>query len=238
MRILEASGLNVYYGRNQALKNVSLAVDTGQIVTVLGANGAGKSSLLRSLIGNVPAASGQIVFQGQPMASKSANARVRAGLVLVPEGRRILITMTIEENLLLGAHLRTDADAVRGEIDAIYTRFPNLGSRRNMEASCLSGGEQQMLAIGRALLARPQMMMLDEPSLGLSPLFVERLFELIQELRDQQGLSILLVEQNAGKALAIADRALVLELGRVVMEDDARDMLQDEALRRAYLGAA
>jgi len=237
MRILEVSGLNVYYGRNQALKNVSLEVSAGQIVTVLGANGAGKSSLLRTLIGNTPAASGQIVFQGQSLAGKHANARVRAGLVLVPEGRRILITMTIEENLLLGAHLRTDAHAVRGEIDAIYARFPNLGSRRHMLASCLSGGEQQMLAIGRALLARPQMMMLDEPSLGLSPLFVDRLFELIGELRAQQGLSILLVEQNAGKALAIADRALVLELGRVVIEDEAKHMLQDEALQRAYLGA-
>jgi len=238
MRILEVSGLNVYYGRNQALKSVCLNVDAGQIVTVLGANGAGKSSLLRALIGNVAAADGQIVFHGQSLTGKHANARVRAGLVLVPEGRRILITMTIEENLLLGAHLRTDTDVVRQEIDAIYERFPNLGSRRHMAASCLSGGEQQMLAIGRALLAKPRMMMLDEPSLGLSPLFVERLFELIGELREQQGLSILLVEQNAGKALAIADRALVLELGRVVIEDQAQHMLHDEALQRAYLGAS
>jgi len=234
--MLEVSNLNLFYGRNQALKDVSLKVEKGQIVSVLGANGAGKSSLLRTLIGNAQASSGQMLFRGQPINGKRSAARVDAGLVLVPEGRRILITMTIEENLLLGAHMRHDTDAVRAEIAAIYERFPNLGTRRNMEASCLSGGEQQMLAIGRALLAKPQMMMLDEPSLGLSPLFVERLFELIVELRDQQGITILLVEQNAGKALAIADRALVLELGRVVMQDTAQHLLQDEALQRAYLG--
>jgi len=235
--ILEISGLNVFYGRNQALKDVSLTVEQGQIVTVLGANGAGKSSLLRTLIGNVRESSGIIQFSGQSLVSMRAAARVQTGLVLVPEGRRILITMTIEENLLLGAHMRRDMDAVRAQMDGIYERFPNLGTRRNMLASCLSGGEQQMLAIGRALLAQPKMVMLDEPSLGLSPLFVEKLFELIVELRQQQGITILLVEQNAGKALAIADKALVLELGRVVTQGDAREMLQDEALQRAYLGA-
>jgi len=235
--ILEVSDLNVFYGRNQALKDVALTVEQGQIVTVLGANGAGKSSLLRTLIGNVRASSGKMLFGGQSLNDMRPAARVQAGLVLVPEGRRILITMTIEENLLLGAHLRRDTDAVQAQMDAIYERFPNLGSRRNMLASCLSGGEQQMLAIGRALLAQPKMMMLDEPSLGLSPLFVEKLFELIVELREKQGITILLVEQNAGKALAIADCALVLELGRVVTQGAARDLLQDEALQRAYLGA-
>jgi len=236
--ILEVKELNVHYGRNQALKDVNLSVAQGQIVTVLGANGAGKSSLLRTLIGNVPASSGQMLFRGQSLAGRRSAARVASGLVLVPEGRRILITMSIEENLLLGAHLRGDVDAVCAEIDAIYQRFPNLGERRHMQASCLSGGEQQMLAIGRALLAKPHMMMLDEPSLGLSPLFVEKLFELIVQLRDEQGITILLVEQNAGKALGIADKALVLELGRVVREDDAQHLLQDDALQRAYLGAA
>jgi len=236
--ILEVSGLNVFYGRNQALKDVSLKVEQGQIVIVLGANGAGKSSLLRTLIGNLRESSGNMQLRGQSLSEMRPAQRVRAGLVLVPEGRRILITMTIEENLLLGAHLRSDTDAVRTEMDGIYERFPNLGSRRNMLASCLSGGEQQMLAIGRALLAQPQIMMLDEPSLGLSPLFVEKLFELIVELREKQGITILLVEQNAGKALAIADKALVLELGRVVMRGNAKDLLQDTALQRAYLGAA
>jgi len=237
MTLLEVSSLNVFYGRNQALTEVSLKVDKGQIVTVLGANGAGKSSLLRTLIGNVAAHSGTILFNKKSLTSMRPAARVQAGLVLVPEGRRILITMTIEENLLLGAHLRRDLHAVQAQIEGIYERFPNLGTRRNMLASCLSGGEQQMLAIGRALLAQPQMMMLDEPSLGLSPLFVEKLFELIVEMRQKQGITILLVEQNASKALAIADHALVLELGRVVTQGQAQDLLQDVALQRAYLGA-
>ncbi len=236
MTILEVSGLNVHYGRNQALKDVSFSVEAGRIVTVLGANGAGKSSLLRTLIGNVKASGGEVRFRGQPLLGMRPSARVGSGLVLVPEGRRILITMTIEENLLLGAHLRKDKEAVRREIDAIYERFPNLGSRRDMAASCLSGGEQQMLAIGRAMMAEPELIMLDEPSLGLSPLFVERLFELIGELRDR-GLTVLLVEQNAGKALGIADMAVVLELGRVVTQGDPRTMLEDETLQRAYLGA-
>jgi len=235
--ILEVSDLNVFYGRNQALKDVAFTVEQGQIVTVLGANGAGKSSLLRTLIGNVRASSGKMLLGGQLLNDMRPAARVQAGLVLVPEGRHILITMTIEENLLLGAHLRRDIEAVQAQMDAIYERFPNLGSRRNMLAACLSGGEQQMLAIGRALMARPKMMMLDEPSLGLSPLFVEKLFELMVELREKQGITILVVEQNAGKALSIADRALVLELGRVVTQGNAQTLLQDEALQRAYLGA-
>lgn len=237
MALLEIFGLNVTYGRTQALSEVALTVEQGQIVSVLGANGAGKSSLLKTIIGNVKPASGQILFNREDITQISSNNRVKKGVVLVPEGRRILITMTIEENLLLGAHMRKDKDQVKKEMNAIYERFPNLGTRKDMLSSCLSGGEQQMLAIGRALLAKPQLIMLDEPSLGLSPLFVEKLFELIQEMREQ-GLTILLVEQNAGKALKIADTAAVLELGKVVIKGDPKALMENEDLQRAYLGGA
>ncbi|MGL4288067.1 MAG: ABC transporter ATP-binding protein [Phreatobacter sp.] len=237
MALLEISDLAVDYGRIRALSGVSLSVRDGEIATVLGANGAGKSTLLRAVIGTARVAQGDIRFAGSEITRAAAHARLAQGIVLVPEGRRILISLTIEENLQLGAHLRRDGAAVRREIEMIYERFPNLAGRRGMPASCLSGGEQQMLAIGRALMAKPRLMMLDEPSLGLSPLFVERLFDLLGEL-NRDGLSILLVEQNTGKALAAADSATVLELGRVLMAGDPRALAADPALQAAYLGAA
>ena len=233
--LLEVSDLTVSYGRVQALRGVSIRVEAGEIVTVLGANGAGKSTLLKAILGALRPSGGDVRFAGEPIGAWPAHRRFANGIVLVPEGRRILIAMTIEENLLLGGHARPDRQEMKREIDAIYGRFPNLAERRHQLASCLSGGEQQMLAVGRALLARPRLLMLDEPSLGLSPLFIGRLFGLLQEL-NRDGQAILLVEQNTGKALKIAHRAVVLELGRVVLEGRPDILLADARLGEAYLG--
>ena len=235
MGLLEIRNVSVRYGRVQALNDVSLKIEANEIHTVLGANGAGKSTLLRALLGAAPLQGGQIFFDGEDISKLTVTQRVDRGLVLVPEGRRILISLTVEENLLLGAHLRIDQRQALDEVDAIYQRFPNLKDRRNMEASCLSGGEQQMLAVGRAMMARPKLMMLDEPSLGLSPIFVTRIFDLMREL-NTTGLAILLVEQNAGKALTLAHQASVLELGKVTMAGDPKDLAADPKLREAYLG--
>ena len=232
--LLEVVGLNVSYGRNRAVQGVDLNVDQGEIVTVLGANGAGKTSLLRALQG-VVRAGGTVCLNGRDISTASSAERVRAGLVLVPEGRQIFVSMTVQENLLLGAHLRRDAD-VPADIAAIYDRFPNLGRRRDNQALVLSGGEQQMLAVGRALLARPRLMMLDEPSLGLSPLLVDQLFDLMGAL-NRDGLALLLVEQNTVLALDLASRGYVLELGRVSMQGEAAMLAADPALAAAYLGA-
>ena len=235
MALLEVSGLSVAYGRVAALSDVSLTVNEGEVVTVLGANGAGKSTLLKAILGAVPAKAGGIAFADADITRLPPHRRMGAGLVLVPEGRRILITLTVEENLRLGAHMRRDTAAVEREMAAIYDRFPNLAERRHMAASCLSGGEQQMLAIGRAMMAKPRLMMLDEPSLGLSPLFVSKLFDLIREL-NTDGLSVLLVEQNTGKALKAAHSATVLELGRVAMAGAPEVLAADPRLQDAYLG--
>lgn len=233
--LLEVEGLHVRYGRTHAVKGVSLTVGDGEIVTVLGANGAGKSSLLKGIAGAVQPAEGRVAFAGEDVTRRSAPERVRRSLVLVPEGRQILVSLTVHENLLMGAYCRRDDAAVARDIDGIYDRFPNLAARRDMAASVLSGGEQQMLAISRALLARPRLMMLDEPSLGLSPLLVERLFDLIVSL-NREGLAMLLVEQNTQMALEAAGRGYVMELGRVVLEGPAARLAQDDALAAAYLG--
>jgi branched-chain amino acid transport system ATP-binding protein len=232
--LLEVRSIDVRYGVVEAVRGVSLSVAEGEIVAVVGANGAGKTSLLRGIQGLQKLAGGSVAWKGRPVA-RSAAARVRDGLVLVPEGRQVFITVSVHENLLAGAYTRRDAAAVRRDIDAVYDRFPNLAARRQMPAAVLSGGEQQMLAIGRAMLARPALMMLDEPSLGLSPLLSARVFELMAEL-NAEGLAILLVEQNTRQALAIARRAVVLELGRAVMQGEAGALMNDERLRQAYLG--
>lgn len=232
--LLDVKGLDVRYGRTHAVKGVDLSVGEGEIVTVLGANGAGKTSLLRALQGAVRPAAGTISYDGKDLSRASPAARVGSGMMLVPEGRQIFVSMTVHENLLMGVYLRSDQDVAR-DLDAVYDRFPNLAERRNMKASVLSGGEQQMLAIGRALVGRPRLIMLDEPSLGLSPLFVSRLFDLIVEL-NKSGISILLVEQNTTMALDVAGRGYVLELGRVVIEDSAAALSQNTALTEAYLG--
>jgi branched-chain amino acid transport system ATP-binding protein len=232
--LLEVANLDVRYGRNRAVRGLSLAVGQDELIAVLGANGAGKSSLLRALQGLVPASGGSIRFDGEDITRLSPPERLMRNLVLVPEGRQIVIGLSVHENLQMGAYCRSDAHVQR-DIDAVYDRFPNLAARRQMAASVLSGGEQQMLAIGRALLARPKLMMLDEPSLGLSPILVERLFELIVSLR-AEGLAILLVEQNTHMALEVASRGLVMELGNVVLEGAADVLRNDERLVGAYLG--
>jgi branched-chain amino acid transport system ATP-binding protein len=232
--LLNIEEIDVRYGRNHAVKSVTLNVAEGEIVTVLGANGAGKSSLLKAIQGTVKLPMGKVFFQGEDINRWSAPKRVQNGLVLVPEGRQIFISMTVEENLFMGAYSRKNVD-ITGEIEKIFERFPNLKERRNMSAAVLSGGEQQMLAISRALLARPTIMMLDEPSLGLSPILVKQLFELIKEINNE-GISILLVEQNTHMALQYADRGYVLELGNIVASGPPKDLLADEKLAKAYLG--
>ncbi|WP_430249975.1 ABC transporter ATP-binding protein [Neorhizobium sp. DAR64860/K0K1] len=232
--MLEVRGLDVRYSRTHAVKSVDLDLEEGEIVTVLGANGAGKTSLLRALQGAVKPSGGSVRFGGETLTHLSPAERVRRGMMLVPEGRQIFVSMTVHENLLMGAYLRNDGGAGK-DIAKVYERFPNLAERRDMKASVLSGGEQQMLAIGRALVGQPKLIMLDEPSLGLSPLFVNNLFELIREL-NQDGISILLVEQNTAMALETARRGYVLELGRVVLADTAEALASNPALTEAYLG--
>jgi branched-chain amino acid transport system ATP-binding protein len=232
--LLEVAGLDVRYGRNHAVKGLTFDVGANELVTVLGSNGAGKSSLLRAIQGLVPSAGGSVRFHGTDITRLSPPERLQRGLALVPEGRQIVHGLSVHENLQMGAYCRADAEIHR-DIDAIYDRFPNLAARRRMPASVLSGGEQQMLAISRALLARPALMMLDEPSLGLSPLLVDKLFELITSLR-KEGLAILLVEQNTHMALEVASRGIVMELGRAVLQGPAEVLRDDDRLTRAYLG--
>ena len=233
--LLEVDGLDLRYGATHAVKGVSLNVAEGEIVTVLGANGAGKSSLLKAIAGAVRPGAGTIRFDGKDITGRGAAARVRAGLMLVPEGRQIFVSLTVEENLLIGGYTRSDAEIAR-DVEAVFDRFPNLAARRGALASVLSGGEQQMLAVGRALLSKPRLMMLDEPSLGLSPILVDQLFGLIGDL-NRQGLSILLVEQNTHMALEIAARGYVLELGALVAEGTSAELGADPRLAEAYLGA-
>jgi branched-chain amino acid transport system ATP-binding protein len=235
---LEVRDLDVRYGRIRAVRGVSLCVGPGEIVAVLGANGAGKSSLLKAVLGMERPAGGEVLIGGENITNLPPSARVRRGLVLVPEGRRIIRSLTVHDNLLMGAFTRPDRARIDGEIAEIYARFPNLAARRQQPASVLSGGEQQMLAIGRGLLASPKIMMLDEPSLGLSPRLTADVFALIAALNRDRGIAILLVEQNTRKALNIADRAYVLELGRCVIEGVPQELLADPALCDAYLGRA
>jgi branched-chain amino acid transport system ATP-binding protein len=233
---LEVHDLHVHYGRIHALRGVSLSVGNSEIVAVLGANGAGKSSLLRAIMGLAPVSAGRITLDGVDITGWPPHRRVRRKLSLVPEGRRIIMSLTVHENLLMGAFARGDAHAIKPEIEAVYQRFSNLAARQDMPASVLSGGEQQMLAIARGLLANPELMMLDEPSLGLSPRLTAEVFALIRELNRRRGLAILLVEQNTHQALDVAAHAHVLELGRKAMEGEPAQLRSDPALRDAYLG--
>ena len=233
--LLETKDLEVAYGRIEAVKGVSLSVAAGEIVAVLGANGAGKSSLLKAIYGLVAPRGGEVRFGGQRLPPRLAHMRVANGLALVPEGRQILVSLTVDENLRLGAYRRQDAASLEEDLEAIYARFSNLDQRRHMSASTLSGGEQQMLAIGRALMAKPSLLMLDEPSLGLSPRLVGELFALLRQL-NEEGLGILLVEQNTRKALQIAHRAYVVELGRCVAEGTPRQLHEEGRIEEAYLG--
>jgi branched-chain amino acid transport system ATP-binding protein len=233
--LLEASGLCAYYGATQALFGLDLAVEAGGITTLLGANGAGKTTALRALSGMVRVA-GEIRFDGRPIAGRPVEQIVRLGIAHVPQGRGTFVRQTVEENLQIGAMTRRDHGEIAADIDRVYGYFPRLRERRRQQAGTLSGGEQQMLAVGRAMMLRPRLMLLDEPSFGLAPLIVQELFDILRALNREENVSILLVEQNASLALDLADHAYLIETGRLVIKGPSRDIRDDETVRRSYLG--
>ena len=233
--MLRIADLNVYYGAIHALKGISLEVHQGEIVTLIGANGAGKSTTLRTISGLIAPKSGAVDFEGQGIAGLGAHDIVRRGISQVPEGRRIFADMTVLENLELGAFIRNDKDGIASDMEMVFTRFPRLKERISQQAGTLSGGEQQMLAMGRALMSRPRLLLLDEPSMGLAPLLIKEIFSIIVDI-NKAGTTILLVEQNANMALSIASRAYVLETGRITLSGGAKDLAASEEVRKAYLG--
>jgi branched-chain amino acid transport system ATP-binding protein len=236
-RILAVEDVHTYYGSIEALKGISLEVREGEIVTMLGANGAGKSTTLRSINGLNHPRRGTIRFAGQDITHRPAHEVVALGISQSPEGRRLFSRMSVTENLEMGAFRQRDRKAMHEDIERVFTLFPRLAERRNQKAGTLSGGEQQMCAIGRALMARPKLLLLDEPSMGLAPIFVERIFETVKEI-NEQGTPVLLVEQNALMALEVASRGYVLETGRIVLADSAAALKQNEQVRKTYLGIA
>jgi branched-chain amino acid transport system ATP-binding protein len=233
--MLKLDNVSVFYDGIHALQGISLEVPDGKIVSLIGANGAGKSTTLKSIVGLVKPASGTILWNGDELTSHATKDIVSRGIVLVPEGRRIFPNLTVEENLVLGAYCRKDKDAIRQDRDKVYDFFPRLRERIKQQAGTLSGGEQQMLAVGRGLMTRPKLFMLDEPSLGLAPLVVKMIFEIIREI-NKSGTTVLLVEQNAHAALEVADHAYVLETGKIAMEGSGADLLKDDRIRKVYLG--
>ena len=235
MALLEVKGLEVYYGVICALKGIDFEVEEGQIVTLIGANGAGKTTTMQSIIGLIPKRSGTITLGGKDITHMPCHKIVRQGMTQVPEGRRVFQELTVYENLMMGAYSMKKNTAFKDDIDSIYARFPRLAERRNQIAGTLSGGEQQMLAISRALMSHPKLLMLDEPSMGLSPLLVDQVFEIIKDI-NKDGTTILLVEQNAGKSLAISDKAYVMENGKIVLSGSGQDLLGSEMVQKAYLG--
>lgn len=235
MAMLEVKDLQVYYGVIQALKGISFHVNQGEVIALIGANGAGKTTTLQTLTGILSPKSGSIVFEGKDLTRTPAHKIVEMGMAHVPEGRRVFADMSVYENLLLGAYTRKDKAEIAESLAGVYKRFPRLEERKGQRAGTLSGGEQQMLAMGRALMSKPRIVLMDEPSMGLSPIFVEEIFNIIKEI-SAEGTTVLLVEQNAKKALSIADRAYVLETGKIVLEGDAKNLLNDESIKKAYLG--
>jgi branched-chain amino acid transport system ATP-binding protein len=236
MPMLELKNIKTFYGNIQALKEVSIKISEGEIITLIGANGAGKSTTLMSVCGIVPPRSGEILFMGQPIQNMAPNEIVSLGICQVPEGRRIFPFLTVAENLDMGAFLRNDKDKIKGDIEYIYELFPILAERRNQAGGTLSGGEQQMLAISRALMAKPRLLLLDEPSLGLAPIIVKRIFDIIRKINTENRTTIFLVEQNANLALKVAHRGYVMETGRVTFSDTAENLMANDEVRRAYLG--
>jgi branched-chain amino acid transport system ATP-binding protein len=233
--LLEVRNLSVAYGAIEAVRDVSFTVDAGQIVSLIGANGAGKTTTLRTISGLLRPVSGEILFDGKPIHRLPAHSILGLGIAQCPEGRRIFARMSVEENLQLGAYARKDTAQVQADMKRVFELFEVLGERRRQKAGLFSGGEQQMLAIGRALMSRPKLLMLDEPSMGLSPIMTQRIFDTVADLRDQ-GTTVLLVEQNALVALALADRGYVIDLGRTTLSGTGRELLADERVRAAYLG--
>ncbi|HNX70524.1 ABC transporter ATP-binding protein [Rivihabitans pingtungensis] len=235
MSLLEVKNLKVAYGGIQAVKGIDLHIDQGELVTLIGANGAGKTTTLRTLVGMVKPAEGTIQYDGKPTGKTPVFDFVRKGLVMVPEGRGVFGRLTVEENLRMGAYYRNDESAIRSEIDYVYELFPRLKERMTQLAGTLSGGEQQMVAMGRAMLSKPKLLLLDEPSMGLAPIIVQKIFEIVQMI-SKQGVTILLVEQNAKLALEISDRGYVMESGRITMSGAASELLSSDAVQKAYLG--
>lgn len=233
--MLTINDINVFYGAIHAIKGVSLEVNEGEIVTLIGANGAGKSTILRTISGLLKPKTGSIQFEGQEIAGMPAHEIVKTGISQVPEGRRIFAEMTVLENLELGAFTRKDKDGVKADMELVFNRFPRLKERIGQLAGTLSGGEQQMLAMGRALMSRPRLLLLDEPSMGLAPLLIKEIFAIIQDI-NKTGTTVLLVEQNANMALSIAHRAYVLETGRITLSGDAKELAASDEVRKAYLG--
>ena len=235
MSMLEINDINVYYGAIHAIKGISLEVNEGEIVTLIGANGAGKSTTLRTISGLLKPKTGEINFLGNNIAGMAAHKIVREGISQVPEGRRIFAEMTVMENLELGAFIRDDKEGIAQDLQMVFGRFPRLEERKLQLAGTLSGGEQQMLAMGRALMSRPKLLLLDEPSMGLAPLLIREIFSIIVDI-NKTGTTVLLVEQNANMALSIANRAYVLETGRITISGDAKELAASEDIRKAYLG--
>ncbi len=233
--MLKLTNVNTYYGNIHALRDVNLTINKGEIVTLIGANGAGKSTTLMSICGGTPPRSGEILFEGKPLHSMRANQIVKLGISQVPEGRLIFPELTVMENLDLGAFLRNDKDGIRRDLDYVFGLFPILAQRRKQQGGTLSGGEQQMLAISRALMSRPRLLLLDEPSLGLAPIVIQQIFTIIKKV-NEGGTTVFLVEQNANQALKIAHRGYVMETGKITLEDSAENLLSDDGVRKAYLG--
>ena len=234
--MLELKNVETYYGNIQALKDVSITISEGEIITLIGANGAGKSTTLMSISGIVPPRSGEILFMGKPIHELSPNQVVSLGISQVPEGRRIFPYLTVTENLDMGAYLRKDTNSIKQDLDYIFELFPILAERRHQAGGTLSGGEQQMLAISRALMAKPRLLLMDEPSLGLAPLVVRQIFDIIKKINTESKTTIFLVEQNANLALKVAHRGYVMETGRITMADTAANLLKNEDVKKAYLG--
>ena len=233
--MLEVKNLSVHYGMIQAVRNVDFKVNEGEIVSLIGANGAGKSTILKTLSGLIHPSEGEIVYLGENIASTSAKKIVEKGLVQVPEGRHVFLGLTVKENLELGAFLRKDKEEIQKDMEAVFERFPILKERKDQDAQTLSGGEQQMLAMGRALMSRPKLLLLDEPSMGLAPIFIREIFKIIQEIQ-KTGTTVLLIEQNAKMALSISNRAYVLETGSVVLTGTGQELLESDEIQKAYLG--
>ena len=234
MAMLEIKNLEVYYGMIQAIKGISFEVNEGEVIALIGANGAGKTTTLHAVTGLIPAKAGEIIFDGKNVAKIPGHKIVSMGMAHVPEGRRVFAELSVYQNLKMGAYTRKDKDEIAGNLEMVYKRFPRLKERKNQMAGTLSGGEQQMLAMGRALMSQPKIILMDEPSMGLSPIFVNEIFDIIREV--SAGTTVLLVEQNAKKALSIADRAYVLETGRITLQGDAKELMNDESVKKAYLG--
>ncbi|MDD5953925.1 MAG: ABC transporter ATP-binding protein [Firmicutes bacterium] len=235
MAMLEVKNLEVYYGVIRALNGISFEVNQGEIVSLIGANGAGKTTTMQSVVGLIPKRAGTVLFDDHDITKTPCHKIVQLGMTQVPEGRRIFQELTVYENLMMGAYTEKDKQRFKADLEAIYTRFPRLAERRSQIAGTLSGGEQQMLAMGRAVMCHPKLLMLDEPSMGLSPLLVDQVFEIIRDI-NRDGTTILLVEQNAGKSLAISDRAYVLENGSIVLSGTGAELAASEKVRKAYLG--